>query len=146
MNDHTHHAISGSGHTHAIVDADYVPPNCRCSLKPIRLGSAVREELQALRQEMERDAHRLVDDAQEWDDAARFPLVSEPGLTRFITVSVKLQTRELEEITRRMRESIAAAVGLPARLLAGDEPVIDDAREREGRALLMVAPFPHTPE
>jgi hypothetical protein len=84
---------------------------------------------------------------------AQGPLISDPveakpaaGLTRILTVNVKFDAAELEEITQRMRETIAEAYGLPMRMLFGGDDVRDEAREREGRALMTVAPFPHTPE
>lgn len=42
-----------------------------------------------------------------------------------------------------MHRNIARAMGLPIRLLWGESSCFED---REARALLTLAPFPHTPE
>jgi hypothetical protein len=147
LNEHSHQ-ITGHGHTHAIVDEDYLgahllPPtkNCRCVMLPVADELVMRD---AARAEGEFAAGIV----------AQGPLICDPvvevkppaELTRVITVTVKLEPAELEEITQRMRETIAEAYGLPMRMLFGGDDVRDEAREREGRALMTVAPFPHTPE
>src|ERR1700679_560590 len=93
--------------THAIVDAAYLGAHkyCRCVMRPIDLE-----------QHLPQDAAPLICD----------PVVEvkpPAELTRVITVTVKLEPAELEEIAQRMRETIAEAYGLPMRMLFGGDDV-----------------------
>jgi hypothetical protein len=151
------HAITGPGHTHQITgtnpaqvlvdDVSGDGSQVRYERCHVHLGTDVRGELETLREEVARDQRSA--DAGEWNDADRFPLVAGQletrELTRIVTVTVKVDTTDLDGIIREMQEAMARGLGLKPEMLfgTGSAPVVDNSR---GRALMTVAPFPHTPE